>query len=566
VEDLHRKLYLQAEAAGGEPKAFYLNPVWPFYEVVANSYKDRDNYNTTRRNISFVNFVFDYVSKQRSFWWYPITQVMPYDSDTFWLENNGATQLMNALNASLFQSSSTSEGTSAVVAMSNYAVLGVALSIFCLVALVSIIPAIGVVLAEQESIFQVYGQVPLHIVRGLRDSLSAKIAALKQADETNGEDQAALEVGGWGEAAAGGSVEDAAAAAAASSASAAHAHAVASAAGAAEAAVAVTSELKPVGGRTFHRAAGQRAALSLRLLWPVGFFFLYFSLTFWWRQMVNEQASYFRREVLWGAELQVLIPNVAYSLRNALVYGSPVKWVPSWINITSSQLDLAKELVDSLSYGSTARGLRPALTNSPTAYRLLLENGCVRNEVDKATCANYGKRTCDYYYKYDYCFMPPGNTDISYSVFSSGVVGTGLLPALRQFIMLTQNMLNARAAELAAAPRGTTLSRVDLTAPPLSTVDQLGRQYLPAGLEALSKGRVGEDSAYLAQFGDLNLTATLLCVAALIAIYLLFYRPLFARLDKDIKGTRGLLLLLPDDAARAVPAVMVAGKRLLGSA
>jgi hypothetical protein len=75
-------------------------------------------------------------------------------------------------------------------------------------------------------------------------------------------------------------------------------------------------------------------------------------------------------------------------------------------------------------------------------------------------------------------------------------------------------------------------------------VDQLGRLYLPAGLEALSQGRVDEDTKYLTNFGDLNLLATLLCILTLLLFYVCTYRPLFAKLDKDIKDTRGLLLLL----------------------
>ena len=150
-------------------------------------------------------------------------------------------------------------------------------------------------------------------------------------------------------------------------------------------------------------------------------------------------------------------------------------------------------------------------------------------------------------------------------MFFYGLVGTGLLPSLRQFLQLTRNLLEARALELAAAPQGP-LSRVDLVLPPLSSVDQLGRMFLPAGLEALSKGRVAEDSAYLASFGALNLVATLLGVLSLVLFYVMAYRPLFARLDRDIKSTRGLLLLLPEKAARAVPAVLAAGKKLLGGA
>ena len=192
---------------------------------------------------------------------------------------------------------------------------------------------------------------------------------------------------------------------------------------------------------------------------------------------------------------------------------------------------------------------------------------------------NYGIKPCAYFYPYmfdsatagqpgqpDPCFKPPDNTDITYPVFFYGLVGRGLLPALRQFVLLSRALLKERVEALASLGAGAELPRVDLNkAPtPLSFVDRLGRMYLPAGLDALSVGRVNEDTAYLAQFADLNLAATLLCVLALVLFYALAYRPLFAHLDRDIKNTRGLLLLLPEKAARAVPAVSATGKRLLG--
>jgi len=166
-------------------------------------------------------------------------------------------------------------------------------------------------------------------------------------------------------------------------------------------------------------------------------------------------------------------------------------------------------------------------------------------------------------YPYAYCYKPPAVTDINYQVFFYGIVGTGLLPALRNFVLLSRQLITSRKADLASG--AAVLPRIDLTLPPLSHVDQLGRMFLPAGLEALSKGRVMEDKLYLSNFGDLNLAATLLCILALGLFYWLGYRPMFARLDKDIKSTRGLLLLLPEEAARSVPAVMNAGRKLLGN-
>jgi hypothetical protein len=413
VETLHQKLYVQAESLSGASRAFYLDPVWTVQQLVPGAYTSRDLFQTFSTNISFVNLVIDYIAKQRSFWWYPITQVYPEDTDTFWLENNGAGVLMHALNASLFQASSSSEGTSATVSLANYAVLAVALSVFSLVALVAIVPSINVVLGVQNDVYHVFAQVPIRIVRGLRDDLAHKIQVAKAMEDNNGEEQA-LDMAAWDSAgapaegvgfsdASNASAEEAAAAAA-------RLHIEEEGKGprgggaclkrclalcgrpAAEGGAAGP----PSNGRAYRRAANTKFALISRMLLPVLFFCLYFILTFFWRQVVNADASFFRSEVLWGAELQVLIPSVAYALRNALTYQTPNVWVPTWVNISETQLNLAADLIDSLSYGSTSRGVRPALTYSASGYKILLENGCVHNEVSAEVCRNYGKKPCNY--------------------------------------------------------------------------------------------------------------------------------------------------------------------------
>jgi len=144
-------------------------------------------------------------------------------------------------------------------------------------------------------------------------------------------------------------------------------------------------------------------------------------------------------------------------------------------------------------------------------------------------------------------------TDINYNVFFYGLVGTGLLPAMKQYLLLARNVLQERRGALAA---GGVLPRVNLTAGALAFVNKLGTSFLPAGLESLSAARVAENDAALSSFQQLNLVATVVSVLALALIYVLVYRPLFYMLDREIKMTRGLLLLLPDDAARSVPAVL----------
>ena len=610
VEALHNDLYLAAEGAGGSVRDFYLLPTLQVSDLVGGSFASRDAYATTPRNVSFSNLVLEYISKQRQLWWYPLSAMQPGDATVFWLEANGPRVLAEALNASMFLAAQASAGTTSAVALSNLVVLLVALLVFTLVALVAILPSIGAVTREQHEVFDVLADVPLRSIRALRDAAAEKLSALKRAEE--GEDQAALDVGagafaeegGEGDAASTGSQESAHSAAPAPSRAPAaepgclqrwcccrgrgggsggggggggggarllrspseRRNSGSTSGGAPSGSAARVAPLPPPHAprrrRTYRRNSSGVLVLMLHLLWPVLLFCLYFVLMYIWRDAVNSTARYFRTEVLWGAELQLLVPTLAYSLRNALAYNASGVWAPYWTQRAGAQLALAGSLVNQLTYGSEALGLRAALTASPTAQALLMANGCVDNSVPPSACANYGGKGCHYFYSYSYCYEPPDNVNASYPVFFYGLVGKGLLPALQQYLLLAGGLVGSRAAALAAQPPAA-LPQVSLTAPPLSNVDQLGRQYLPAGLQALAAGRLAENAAYLQSFSSLNLTATLCSVLALLGVYLALYRPLFRALDKDIKTARSLLLLLPEDTARSVPSVLDAGKRLM---
>ena len=51
---------------------------------MAGSYVSRDSFQVLQRNLSLTNIVLEYITRQREFWWYPLSQVEPADADTFW--------------------------------------------------------------------------------------------------------------------------------------------------------------------------------------------------------------------------------------------------------------------------------------------------------------------------------------------------------------------------------------------------------------------------------------------------------------------------------------------------
>lgn len=60
------------------------------------------------------------------------------------------------------------------------------------------------------------------------------------------------------------------------------------------------------------------------------------------------------------------------------------------------------------------------------------------------------------------------------------------------------------------------------------------------------------------------LLACLACIAALGVFALAIYVPTIARLDRDIKMVRVLLLLFPDKVSTKVPAILAVARELQG--
>jgi flagellar biosynthesis/type III secretory pathway M-ring protein FliF/YscJ len=94
------------------------------------------------------------------------------------------------------------------------------------------------------------------------------------------------------------------------------------------------------------------------------------------------------------------------------------------------------------------------------------------------------------------------------------------------------------------------------------TINQLASNYLAAGLSALSAGVQAEAASSIMTSNSNDVLAVVLSSLAIFVIFFLVYRPLIARLDLEMKQSRTLLLLVPDEVAKAVPAVIMAAQKL----
>jgi PAS domain S-box-containing protein len=190
VELIHHELYLQAlKSTEDIEKQHYLSFRYTVDELIPGSYMDRDTFSTLPRNTSLANIVLEYVARQREFWWYPLSQVKQSDEDTFWLERNAPFALIMALNNSLFESGSQTEGLADDVIFSNYIVLGAALCLILYVSIFVIVPGVRLFLNEQMEIYEVFSEIPIRSLRSVRDSLVEKLSSKQN---TNQDDEAIM--------------------------------------------------------------------------------------------------------------------------------------------------------------------------------------------------------------------------------------------------------------------------------------------------------------------------------------------------------------------------------------
>jgi hypothetical protein len=168
---------------------------------------------------------------------------------------------------------------------------------------------------------------------------------------------------------------------------------------------------------------------------------------------------------------------------------------------------------------------------------------------------------CTYFYPVSACKKPVDSTDIHLKVFASGVVGTGLLPAIQQLSRQVHAVIRSRRASFAQDgfyEEEDILDHGDA----YDIINKMCLGYLPAGLESLSDVVLKESTTMINASMSIDILAVICSIIALIGFYVFLYAPLVSFLDNEIKRTRFLLLLFPEEVSKGIPAVVEAGHRL----
>jgi hypothetical protein len=316
--------------------------------------------------------------------------------------------------------------------------------------------------------------------------------------------------------------------------------------------------------RKFANSSRVFAGLLVRFVWPVLAFCAYYIGMFFVRSGAAVQAGYSRSAVLWTVELEMLVATIGYNVRNLMWSLEPGFTVTYTLK---SDVDLATlmSVVKDIAFGSAERQLQSLIVTSPTTNKLFTVDGCVDNAVTPATCVLFGGPGayygCNLFYSTAMCRLPADNTNISYEVFNNGIVGHGLYPAVLQLELAARHLIDDTYAALASNVN-VFESSDHVPGTRGDTINQMTESYLAAGLSALSAGVYGEATASIAVSNSNDVIAVVASSFAIFVLIVGVYRPLILKLDHEMKQSRTMLLLVPDEVAKAVPAVVMAAQKL----
>mgnify|MGYP006870680735 CR=1 FL=1 len=227
------------------------------------------------------------------------------------------------------------------------------------------------------------------------------------------------------------------------------------------------------------------------------------------------------------------MPQVMFNLRQALAYCDPVSGAEQIARLRRASAFMESLQADLL-YGSTVHNVRAGVTAVPGIADLFLSDGCVSAPM---------------YY-----------TDAECATFMDGLLPkSGLRAGLSEY--LVRVVQGAADREVSLASPNCTWSGV--SAGDLSLARYLGDKYLPPGFTASADAFRANGEGDITDFVAADTAVTIVSVLALAFFYALVYLPAISALDREIKTTRGLLLLFPDAVARTVPAITAAGRDLL---
>jgi hypothetical protein len=194
-EDMHEELYSMADGRVPAELDLYTAPKLPTYELVPGQFIDYDRFNATVRLSSYMNLGIEMCTRARRIANLPTASVTDAHPDVFFVLYNGLWSVLNAAAAAVDFAMQRSASQGDTILLSAAVVLGVALTLFTVIGVAVLIPAIFSITAAKQHSLDLLLDVPLPVVRALR---ARAFKRLQEEEAADGERSDAEADGGGG--------------------------------------------------------------------------------------------------------------------------------------------------------------------------------------------------------------------------------------------------------------------------------------------------------------------------------------------------------------------------------
>jgi len=601
LEDLHRQLYVSVDGSIPEEVLLYTKPLVRMDDLVLESYVNRTTWETSYRQVGLANGVLELISKLR------LVQALDYQNVTldktevWFVMHNGMAELQKAINRSVMLADDRTSTHVANIELTNLIVTIIAEVVLFLIILFVMMPAVNSVAKTKQKIFNTFLDVPVNIIRALRNRVQKKVEAVIRSE--NDEDHAMDIDNNVDETEAGTNLDfiglekdkiqqynnnhhqngllhsprppmiSGNGSVASSD------NGLGRALQANQLVIPINSgdhsddddddtyskrnifcgccdhghhhsstknSVSPTlpGGRkrrqrSFRNTRSTQIMVLLSMILPVICYSIYFAAVYQWRYSASREARNMKAEILWSKQAQVYTGLTNMYLRDAVAYCDPT-FMQYSLNMTASSRNNLEYLQNALMYGADEMALRPGIQLSPEVYNLALVNGCVSNNDDA-----YNISTCQ-------------------TSFYHGIFGNGFMQGCREFLHLTKQVIESTRTLIANDPSLSSCNpSLLLNSKIINDIDQMRWRYIQAGLTEFTRLRLDMSNTILDNFLVANIIVTISTIVALQIFYTTLYKPMIRTMDKEIKNVRLLLLLFPDEVSKQVPAIIAAGKEIL---
>ena len=296
--------------------------------------------------------------------------------------------------------------------------------------------------------------------------------------------------------------------------------------------------------RKFKASVFMGIRLLFRFTWPL-FLLLAFYLGIWrYEDQTSTAVAGLRRDAVFFGQVNTLTTHVNHAVRTTLL-DPTVICNETAIGVTVEFIDGLTSTIntyqDGVLYGTPSNIIDndgvPFGSVMPIAPPTLSIDGSLQNIMLN-----------------DACSVPNMPNDCgSRNGFYHGLLSDGLQAALREYNLLARHILQLRQADIHKSPN--TCPTYDPAADnTLGILDSLTHIYMRASFVYVVQLVVDMVHTSTSGFLTVHAILTALSVILLLSLYFIFFMRAIRKMDRDIKRTRGTLLLFPTDVLAGVAA------------